>query len=181
MVSETVLISLAKKGDANAFRQLVEQQEQQVRATIIGMVGNVPEAEEIAQEVFIRFYKALHQFKGTAALSTYLSRIAINLSLNEIKRKQNKRRWLSSSKIEDLSMKADNSVKPERYDDREAIHQMLNLLEPEFRAVIVLRLIDGYSLMETSEILDIPQGTVASRLSRAQQKLKEIAKTLGLI
>jgi RNA polymerase sigma-70 factor (ECF subfamily) len=180
MFDESTLIRLAKKGDTKAFRELVEQHQQQVRATVFGMLGNCPEAEEVSQEVFIRFYKKINQFEGNAALSTYLTRIAINLSLNEIKRKQRRRKWLSSSRTEDLPQIADASTNPNRYDNQEAIYKMLNLLEPDFRSVIVLRLIDGFSLKETAEILNLPQGTIASRLSRAQKKLKDIAIKLNL-
>jgi len=181
MLEEEELISRAKTGDTEAFRQLVISHQTQVRATVIGMLGDTPEAAEVAQEVFIRFYKAIQQFKGEAALGTYLTRIAINLSLNEIKRRQQKRRWMSSVDTTDLPVRADASTNPTRYDNQEAIHKMLSLLEPNFRAVIVCRLIDGYSVKETAEILNIPQGTIASRLSRAQQKLKEIAKRLDIL
>lgn len=181
MPKEKDIIRRAKAGDTKAFQQLVEQHEQQVRATVLGMLGDTPEVKEVAQEVFIRFYKSISKFKGDAALGTYLTRIAINLSLNELKRRKNKRRWMASVTTEDIPVIIDRSTNPERYDNQEAIYKMLNLLEPEFRSVIVLRLIDGYSLKETAEILDIPQGTIASRLSRAQMKLKEIAKKLGII
>lgn len=181
MPKEKNLIRLAKKGDTNAFKQLVEAHEQQVRATVLGMLGDTAEVKEVAQEVFIRFYKAINEYKGDAALSTYLTRIAINLSLNEIKRRKNKRRLIATVATEDIPVLVDRSTNPERYDNKEAIYKMLNLLEPEFRSVIVLRLIDGYSVKETAEILDTPQGTIASRLSRAQMKLKEIAKEMGMI
>ena len=68
----------------------------------------------------------------------------------------------------------DPSANPERRDTSEFVHRALQLLEPEFRSVIVLRLIDGYSVKETAAILKLPPGTVASRLSRGQKKLKDI-------
>jgi len=165
MLPEKELIRLAKTGDTKAFRQLVEQHQTQIRATVLGMLGDVPEADEVAQSVFIRFYKAIAQFKGDAAVSTYLTRIAINLSLNEIKRRQNKRKWFSTVQTSDLPLRRDASTNPARYDNQEAIQKMLSLLSPDFRAVIVCRLIDGYSVKETAEILNLPQGTIASRLS----------------
>lgn len=181
MLAEKELIRLAKTGNTKAFQQLVEKYQSQIRTTVLGMLGDVQEAEEVAQEVFIRFYKSMHQFKGDAALGTYLTRIAINLSLNEIKRRQQKRRWFSTANTTDLPVKADPSTNPARYDNQDAIYKMLNLLDPDFRSVIVCRLIDGYSVKETAEILNIPQGTIASRLSRAQQKLKQIAKKLDIL
>lgn len=181
MPTETDLIRRAKEGDNQAFKQLVELHEQAIRATVLGMLGDTAEVKEVAQEVFIRFYKSMANFKGEAALGTYLTRIAINLSLNELKRRKNKGRWMSSVATENVPVRTDRLTNPARYDNQDAIHKMLNLLEPEFRSVVVLRLIDGYSLKETAEILNLPQGTIASRLSRAQMKLKEIAKKLGVI
>ena len=65
---------------------------------------------------------------------------------------------------------------PGRQDMQDTLRKALQVLDPEFRAVVVLRLIDGYSVRETAEILGLPQGTVASRLARGQQKLREILK-----
>jgi len=64
MLAEKELIRLAKAGNTSAFRQLVEKHQTQIRATVLGMLGEVPEADEVAQEVFIRFYKSMQQFKG---------------------------------------------------------------------------------------------------------------------
>jgi len=67
-----------------------------VAATVIGMLGHCPEAEDIGQETFIRFYKSLDKFRGDASVGTYLTRIAINLSLNEIKRRRRQRKFFFS-------------------------------------------------------------------------------------
>jgi RNA polymerase sigma-70 factor, ECF subfamily len=169
------LVRRARKGDQNAFRQLVETNQALVRATVLGMLGDTPEAEDVAQEVFIRFYQALGNYRGEAQLGTYLSRIAINLSLNELKRRQRKTRWLSIVREEDTGWYAEGaSLNPGRSELQDALRKALQRLEPEFRAVVVLRLVDGYSVKETAEILDVPQGTVASRLARGQEKLREI-------
>lgn len=175
IIPDSALLARAKQGDGSAFRLLVHKHEQQVRSIVLGMLGNTAEADDVAQEVFIRFYKSMHEFRGEAALSTYLSRIAINLSLNELKRRETRYNRLSffnnqESKIE----KEDTGVHPERQDVKEAVHKALQALDHDFRAVIVLRLLDGYSVKETAEILNVPQGTVASRLARAQEKLKAI-------
>ena len=173
--SDAELLEQAKKGNASAFRQLVERHEQQVRSTVIGMLGDTVEADDVAQEVFIRFYKSMDRFRGDAQLGTYLSRIAINLSLNELKRRQRQNKWLTYFQKDDNSLQVeDQSARPERQETKELVHQAIQRLEPEFRAVVVLRLIDGYSVKETAEILNVPKGTIASRLARAQKKLKGI-------
>jgi RNA polymerase sigma-70 factor (ECF subfamily) len=169
------LVQRARGGDQSAFRQLVETNQALVRSTVRGMLGDTPEAEDVAQEVFIRFYQALGNYRGDAQLGTYLSRIAINLSLNELKRRQRKTRWLSVIRKEDTGWYAEGaSLNPAREELRDALHKALQRLEPEFRAVVVLRLVEGYSVKETAEILQLPLGTVASRLARGQKKLREI-------
>ncbi|RMH54101.1 MAG: sigma-70 family RNA polymerase sigma factor, partial [Bacteroidetes bacterium] len=89
--SDETLVARARQGDEQAFRNLVERYESTVAATVIGMLGAGPEAEDVGQETFIRFYRALHQFRGEAAVGTYLTRIAINLSLNALKRRRRRR------------------------------------------------------------------------------------------
>ncbi|MCB0550758.1 MAG: sigma-70 family RNA polymerase sigma factor [Phaeodactylibacter sp.] len=169
------VLERARQGDQAAFRQLVEEHEALVRSTVAGMLGDTGETDDVAQEVFIRFYKALKDFRGDAQIGTYLCRIAINLSINELKSRRRRSRWLSVAGTAERGLSAeDNSMDPARQDMRDALRKALQLLEPDFRAVVVLRLIDGYSVKETAEILNLPQGTVASRLARGQQKLREI-------
>ena len=180
--SDIELVKRAKQGDNAAFRMLVHRHEHQVRSIVIGMLGNTAESDDVAQEVFIRFYRSLGDFRGEAALSTYLSRIAINLSLNEIKRRDTRHKRLAFFHGNEMPIEeADNCADPERQDIRDAVHKALQLLEPDFRMVIILRLIDGYSVKETAEILQLPQGTVASRLARAQEKLKDILKKWNIV
>lgn len=177
MRTDTELIALAGEGDEKAFQLLVERYQQQVRATVIGMLGEVTEADDVAQSVFIRFYQSLDKFRGESGLGTYLTRIAINLSLNELKRRQRRfQRFFSFQKNEKQHDLPDNSEAPERMETRDLIANALQQLEPDFRSIVVLRLVDGYSVKETAEMLNLPMGTVASRLARAQTKLKEILK-----
>ena len=170
------LVDHARRGDQAAFRQLVEEHESLVRSTVVGMLGDTAEASDVAQEVFIRFFRALKDFRGEAQVGTYLSRIAINLSINELKRRQRRNRWLSLVQKDNRMPKEDESMNPGRQDLRDALRKALQVLDPEFRAVVVLRLVDGHSVKETAEILGLPQGTVASRLARGQQKLRGILK-----
>jgi RNA polymerase sigma-70 factor (ECF subfamily) len=131
------------------------------------MLGTTPEAEDVGQEVFVRFYQALDKFKGESLVSTYLIRIAINLSLNEIKRRKRKG-FLFAREEEGRYAKM-----PEDSNDvKEMVTYELNRLDTDFQSVVTLRMIEGYSTEETAEILGIPLGTVLSRLSRAQKKLK---------
>jgi RNA polymerase sigma-70 factor (ECF subfamily) len=173
-VTEQQLISNAKEGDHAAFETLVKKYEAQVAGTVIGMLGPCQAADDVGQEVFIRFYRSIQNFREGATLGTYLTRIAINLSLNEIKRRKRRRFFFSSGYEEDskeMSFDPDDIVL--KTEEQRLVHQALQTLDPNFRSVIVLRILKGYSTEETAKILNIPIGTVLSRLSRAQKKLKE--------
>lgn len=167
------LIARARGGDNQAFTELVKRYESQVAAVVIGMLGNNEAADDVGQEVFIRFYKALHGFRGDAALGTYLTRIAINLSLNELKRRKRRLFFFSKSENEKALLEIKTDEHPDSFESQELVQHALQKLEPEFRAVAVLRLIEGYSTEETARALKLPLGTVLSRLSRAQKKLQE--------
>ncbi len=175
------LLKQAREGDHTAFARIVEKYEPVVANTVIGMLGNTAEADDVGQEVFIRFYRALNDFRGDSGLGTYLTRIAINLSLNELKRKKRAVSLFTQGQqdagYDDLS---DQGREQEIKDTNEIVHSALNMLEPKFRSVVVLRLIQGYSTKETAEILDVPLGTVLSRLARAQKQLKKILETANL-
>ncbi|MBN2615428.1 MAG: sigma-70 family RNA polymerase sigma factor [Bacteroidales bacterium] len=168
---DSELVARAKNGDLAAFEEIVNKYKSLMAKVIIGMVGNREDAEDIGQEAFIRFYNSMHQYHAEASLSTYLTRIAINLSLNELKKRQSKK-WLSlESKHEQFH--ADNDTSRQR-DEKEIVEKALEQLETKYKSVVVLRLIQGFSTKETAKILKLPLGTVLSRLARGQEKLKEI-------
>ena len=166
------LVKSAASGDQDSFKELVKILEPAVASTVIGMLGNCQEAADVGQETFIRFYKALKNFRGDSNVKTYVTRIAINLSLNEIKRQQRRRVLFAfDNKISDKGSEDVNIKKQEIMD---MVQHALSQLNLKFRAVVVLRLIDGYSVRETGKILDIPEGTVLSRFSRAQKRLRKL-------
>lgn len=181
--SDEELLRSARHGDEQAFRRLVERYEGQVAATVIGMLGPGDEAEDVGQETFIRFYRAMGNYRGEARLGTYITRIAINLSLKALKRRQT---WVRRfvSRDEDGALPAepfeDGDREVESRSRAELVQRAIGFLKPEHRAVVVLRMLEGYSTRETAELLDVPQGTVMSRLSRALKKLEELlAPQLG--
>jgi RNA polymerase sigma-70 factor (ECF subfamily) len=168
-MSDVELVDAARHGDEQAFKELVMRHEGKVAGVVHSMLGSGDEAEDVGQEVFVRFYQALDKFKGESLVSTYLIRIAINLSLNEIKRR-NRRSSLFAREEEGRY-----SAAPEGATDiNEIVQYELKRLDDDFHSVVTLRLIEGYSTEETAELLHIPLGTVLSRLSRAQKKLKAV-------
>lgn len=172
---EIELVSLLKKGDERAYLRVLNLHKEQVAKTVKGMLGNVQEAEDVGQEVFIRFFKSIQNFKGEAKISTYLTRIAINLSLNELERR--KRRWrifYRGENVEDKMVAIEGVSFTEDREQKELVHSAIVKLDVKYRQVVVLRALQGYSFKEVAIILDMPIGTVLSRYSRAQKKLKEI-------
>jgi len=175
-LTEQEMLAATRQGDHEAFKELIKRYESRVAATVIGMLGQCAEAEDVGQETFVRFYKGLKRFRGESSLATYLTRIAINLSLNELKRRRRRSSLFLQKSMDEIGDIPDARASVDGHEDREIVQQALQKLHKKFRAVVVLRLIDGYSTEETAQILDLPIGTVLSRLSRAQKKLKELLK-----
>lgn len=174
-MKEDKLLELSKQGNHKAFQHLVERFEKPIAMVVKGILGDCAEAEDVGQEVFIRFYKSIHQFNGKSTLKTYLTRIAINLSLNELKKKKPTVNINNNEISLELMRKG---TKSSNFEDTELVDMALKQLPPKHRSIVVLRLIEGYSVKETAKILKIPKGTVLSRLSRAQEKLKQILKPI---
>ena len=169
------LVQLAHGGDERAFRELVERYEPAVAGVVVGMLGPGDDADDVGQETFIRFYRAMGSFRGEASLKTYLRRIAMNLSLNALKRRRRFAfRFLSRDSarepLPEPPVVIDGEV--ERGQTQARVRAAIDRLGPKHRPVVVLRMMDGCSTRETAEILGLPEGTVLSRLSRAMRELE---------
>lgn len=176
MAAEQTLVERARSGDHDAFRVLVERYQDLVAATVTGMLGSGPVAEDVSQEVFVRFYEALDQYRGEGGVAPYLTRIAVNRSLNALDRRKRKRQRLQSRDASDapLGPAIDGEHAAQAFDQQELVQRALQALSEKHRTVIVLRDINGYSTAETAELLDVPTGTVLSRLYRARKKLQSL-------
>jgi RNA polymerase sigma-70 factor (ECF subfamily) len=172
---ENELIKASINGDKFAFSEIMDRYRKLVARTVKGMLGDSVFAEDIGQEVFIKLYHSLPEFRGEAKLSTYIQKIAINLTLNEIKRR--KRFFSMFSQKGNSEMYEFEVADVDNQEKREAteiVNRALMNLDPKFRIIVSMRMLQGYSTKETAEILNLPLGTVLSRLSRAQEQLKEI-------
>lgn len=176
---ESELVRASIEGDKLAFGEIVQRYSKMVARTVKGMLGDSVFSEDIGQEVFIKLYHSLAEFRGEAKLSTYIQKIAINFTLNEIKRRK---RFFTT-----FSQKGNNEMyeyevpdfeSEEKRDASEMVNKALMRLDPKFRIIVAMRMLQGYSTKETAEILDLPMGTVLSRLSRAQEQLKVILEKL---
>ncbi|MFK7845619.1 MAG: RNA polymerase sigma factor [Rhodothermales bacterium] len=180
-VDETVLVEQARKGDRKAFRMLVERYQQSVALTVVSMLGRTSDVDDVVQEAFVRSYQTMDRFRGDASFATYVKKIAINKSLDVLRRRK---RFLGRflSRDDDAQLLSEPAA-----DSRDAIvlnerakmvHAAIDTLPPKHRAVVVLRMIEGYSTEETAQMLNLAYGTVLSRLSRAQKKLKDVLAPL---
>ncbi|HEX2964014.1 MAG TPA: RNA polymerase sigma factor [Ignavibacteriales bacterium] len=177
-LSDNELVEMVKAGnERSAFNEIVRRNKGRIAYTVYGLLGKCCDAEDIGQEVFIRFLRAIENYNGKYALSTYLTRIAVNLSLNELRRRKI-RGLFSFDAMQEDGMEIPALPEADPLDEKRAIVQIaLSKLSDKHRTIIVLRLIDEYSTEETAQILNIPTGTVLSRLARAQEKLREILKS----
>ena len=179
VTDENELVKASLEGDKKAFGEIVNRYQKMVARTVKGMLGDSVFAEDIGQEVFIKLYYSLSEFRGEAKLSTYIQKIAVNLTLNEIKRRK---RFFSM-----FSQKGNNEMHEfeiadhdteERREAAEIVNKALMAMDPKFRIIVTMRMLQGYSTKETAEILELPLGTVLSRLSRAQEQLRNILEKL---
>jgi RNA polymerase sigma-70 factor (ECF subfamily) len=176
IIADDELIARARAGDDRAFALLVDRYESAVAATVIGMLGPGEDADDVGQETFIRFHRALDAFRGESSLKTYLVHIAMNLSLNALKRR---RRSLlrfvrgDDSVNEIAERRAGPHDRLEARETRERVRHAVLQLPEHHRAVVVLRMFNGYSTRETADLLGVAEGTVMSRLSRAMRDLEK--------
>jgi RNA polymerase sigma-70 factor (ECF subfamily) len=176
---EEVLVKASLDGDKAAFGEIVNRYQKMVARTVKGMLGDTVFSEDIGQEVFIKLYHSLAEFRGDSKLSTYIQRIAVNLTLNELKRRK---RFFSmfaqSGNSEMHEYEVADTDHEERKDAKEVVNKALMQMDPKFRIIITMRMLQGYSTKETAEILDLPLGTVLSRLARAQEQMRNILEKL---
>lgn len=176
---EAGLVKAALDGDKAAFGEIVSRYRKMVARTVKGMLGDSVFSEDIGQEVFIKLYYSLAEFRGEAKLSTYIQRIAVNLTLNEIKRRKRLFSMFSQKGNNEMyEFEVADYDTEEQREAKELVGKALQALDPKFRVIVMMRMLQGYSTKETAEILDLPLGTVLSRLSRAQEQLKLILEKL---
>lgn len=180
---ETELLELARNGDAEAFGALVERYQRRVVGVAQAIVHNQDDAVELAQETFIRAYENLAKFESRSSFSTWLYRIAANLSI-DFRRREGRYTVLRGEDAENEIQRlpsplGDSFQQTARAQLSSRINQALNELTQEHRAVILLREVEGLSYDEISDVLQVPRGTVMSRLHYARGHLRKILKDLG--
>lgn len=183
-VDEAQLINRCKQGNLSAYDELMQHYEKKVYALCFRMAGNHDDAEDLAQESFLKVFRALPSFKGDAQFSTWLYRIVTNTCLDE-RRKRGRKPVLVS--IDKPVATGDGEMTiplPDKAPDplcetlagelQTEIQELLAQLPQEQRVVIVMRDLEGYSYEEIAAVLGVNMGTVKSRLNRARARLRDL-------
>jgi len=179
--SDWELVQRSQAGDHEAFRELVERYQRKIAALALGMLRNREDASDVVQETFAKAYTNLERFKGDSALYTWLYRIAFNLCVDHQRREA--RHTVVPLEADErggppLPLPEGESPRDDpfaRTRDAEIGHRLdeaIRSLTPEHRAVILLREIEGLSYEEISHVLQVPKGTVMSRLHYARRQLQ---------
>ena len=175
--SETQLIVRAQRGDEEAFAALFEIHKRRVYSLCLRMTGDVPEAEDLAQEAFLQLFRKIATFRGESAFSTWLHRLVVNVVLMHLRKK-----GLQQVPLEETDKSQEDAVKREYGDDdrrllgsidRLALARAIEQLPPGYRSVFVLHDVEGYEHNEIAQIMNCSVGNSKSQLHKARLKLRE--------
>ncbi len=164
--TDRLLVQACQLGDRDAQRRLYEKYGERIFRLMVRMVGR-QDAADLAQQVFLQVYRKIHQFSGKSKFGTWLYRVAVNEALQHRRRKQS--RPSQPLQFEPVNKTNDTDA----YEKKESLEHALARIEPELRVIFLLREIDHLSYAQLADVLEIPAGTVASRLNRARRELRE--------
>ena len=176
-MDERWLVSLAQKGDGEAFSLLVERHQTMVYNLALGKTGSHHDAEEVTQNAFLKAWQGLPNFQGKAAFSSWLYRLTLNAATDFL-RQRGRQGKVTSLEDPDLPPIPDPGPSPEEragaQEDRQALWEAIEELPEQQRTILLLREVDGLSYQEIALALDIEVGTVRSRLSRSRKVLRKL-------
>jgi RNA polymerase sigma-70 factor (ECF subfamily) len=176
------LIADCLQGDSAAFGELVRRYQDRLYNTVLRLVDNAEDAQDVVQDAFLQAYQALGGFKGDSQFFTWLYRIAINTAIS-LKRKQRVTLRMHGNREEggvvepvDPSEFTQPGYALEQAEQERKIQQALGRLSAEHRAVLIMKDMEGQKYEVMAEVLEVPIGTIRSRLHRARLELREILK-----
>lgn len=183
-MNEQELIELVKKKDRIAFKTLVDTWQEMVYNTALGILQNIEDAEDVAQEVFIQVFESISSFKGESKFSTWLYRITITKTTDHIRKKKRKKRFAF---IQSLYGKNDEQVIDppdffhpgvhlENKENATVLFKAIDQLLPNQKTAFVLSKMENLSYKEIAEVLNLSEAAVDALLQRAKDKLKKILK-----
>ena len=179
------LVKRIQAGDSKAFRKLFDKYHRRAFAVAMGVVKNEDDALDAVQEAFVKVHKNIHKFQGSSSFYTWLYRIVMNVSIDHVRKTSRRKNLDFDERLlhEESEVAGDGALVPRvtnanpgkaalRRELEGAIHEALQELPEHHRAVIVLREVEGMSYEEMAEALEIPKGTVMSRLFHARKKMQ---------
>lgn len=180
------LVAAVQNGDAAAFRELFDRYNQRAYSVALGVVKNPQDALDIVQEGFVKVHKHISKFEGSSSFYTWLYRIIMNLSIDHIRRTKRATRIDYDDRVLRAAdeIEGDGTIMPDilgsspkksvlRRELSEAISAALEELPEHHRAVILLREVEGMTYEEMAVTLEVPKGTIMSRLFHARRKMQE--------
>jgi len=173
--SDEELVRLSQQGDLEAFGRLVERYQKKVTAVAYGLIHDAEEAQDLAQESFIRAYNAIKTFRGTARFYTWIYRITVNLCMDHFRKQAIEKVQVSAEPADDPDPPTPDTVATRR-ETCLAVREAIKSLPYDQRTVIILREIEGLSYKEIARVVGISIGTVMSRLFYARRRLRELLK-----
>ena len=168
------LVAASRRGSREARQRLYECCHQRVYRLLVRMVG-LNDADDLLQQVFLQVFRSLSQFNGRSRFETWLYRVSVNESLQHLRKQQRRRRWVS---LESDCMDRHTDQEHD-FENKELMELALARLDPELRSLFLLREMEKLSYAEIAAAVQIPEGTVASRLSRARQLLRQYLLEMG--
>ena len=174
--SDISLIRRAKRRDQGAFDELVVRYQQQIYFSVIRIVLNREDANDVVQDTCVKAFKNLDRFDEKYGFYTWIYRIGVNTALNLVQKRKNREDYLEHRDEDDTfnppdTEDPDNEIEHREF--KEHVQDALNKLSPDMRSVFVLRVYDELSYKEIAEVMNISTGTVMSRLNRARTTLKK--------
>ncbi|UOF91938.1 RNA polymerase sigma factor SigW [Fodinisporobacter ferrooxydans] len=184
-VSEIKLIKRAKRGDQQAFAEIVERYKDKLYNVAFRMLGNRQEAEDAVQEAFLRAYANLKTYDSSYKFTTWIYRIITNLSIDRLRKRKIDESLDAANDPDEISLYhtiSSDELTPEeeivRSETQDEVQSAILQLPPAYRATILLKYVHDRSVQEISEILRIPAATVKTRLHRGREALKGILEEI---
>lgn len=183
-LSDENLVLRVKKGDVDSFDLLVERHYKRIYALTFQLLGNPEDAADATQDTFMKAFEQIKRFRGNSSFSTWLYRIAVNSCKDMMRRKRPIQFSQLSPEDEHTEFNLASFPEPDpeeflaKYEQSELVWLALKKLPHEARQILVLCDMQGFSYAEVGEILNLPEGTVKSRLHRARNAFREVWKSL---
>jgi RNA polymerase sigma-70 factor, ECF subfamily len=185
-LDDHTLVEACRAGQTEAFGALVERYQERLYQVLLHVSGSADDARDVLQDTFLRAYEKLDQFQGDSSFYTWVYRIGVNLALSGHRRRRSRAALCRTNdhgatrneEPADHSVDSDPTYPLERAEREQIVEAALRQLGPEHRAVVILKDFDGRRYEEIGVILNVPVGTVRSRLHRARCELRDRLRCL---